>query len=135
MKKGMTLSLLAGLLLIAISCFATGGKSETILHGYVTDAVTKKPVAGVTVSAITSKGTAGTVEVTTDAEGYFHFSQLPSVLVNLQFEKKGYQVCKRSGILVQEKNPLKINVEFAKEGCEQISDDSEYLILHLLEIN
>jgi len=135
MNKGKTLSLMAGLLLIALSSLATGGKTETLLHGYVTDAVTKKPVQGVTVSAMTSKGTASPVEVVTDADGYFHFSQLPAQLVNLQFEKKGYQVCRRSGVLVQEKNSIKINVEFSREDGEQLSDDSEYLILHLLEIN
>jgi hypothetical protein len=74
MKK-IKAPLLLGLLLavgIWSKANTNGGKSEICLHGYVTDAVTKKPVQGVTVSAVIP-GLNISKEVTTDAEGYFSF--------------------------------------------------------------
>ena len=111
-----------------------GGKSEICLHGYVTDAVTKKPVKGVTVSAVVP-GLNISKEVITDAEGYFSFSQLCGNQVNIQFEKKGYQSYKKSNVSVKEKASVRVNVEFLPEDGEGNTDENDYPLLRILQMN
>ncbi len=116
---------------LALCAKAGTGKVEGVLNGYVTDAVTKKPLPGVTVSA-TVPGTGNLTEVLTDADGYFRFSQLPGSQVTIQFDKKGYQSCKRPNITVREKT-VKLNVEFLPDEMDSESDNSEFPILRLLQ--
>jgi hypothetical protein len=117
---------------LALCAKAGTGKLEGILNGYVTDAITKKPLSGVIVSAIVP-GSSSQTEVLTDADGYFRFAQLPASQVTIQFDKKGYQSYKRPNVTVREKTSLKLNVEFLPEEEDSQSDNSEYPILHLLE--
>jgi hypothetical protein len=117
---------------VALCAKAGTGKLEGILNGYVTDAVTKKPLPGVMVSA-TIPGSSGQTEVLTDADGYFRFAQLPGSQVTIQFDKKGYQSYKRPNVNVREKTSIKVNLEFVPEELDSESDHSEYPILHLLE--
>src|ERR1700743_1256625 len=113
---------------LAIAAKAGTGKLEGILNGYVTDAVTKKPLPGVTVSAIVP-GTNSYSEVLTDADGYFRFIQLPGSQVTVQFDKKGYQSCKRPNVVLREKAPIKLNVEFLPDDLESGPDDLDYPVL------
>jgi hypothetical protein len=114
-------------------CVKAGtGKLEGVLHGYVTDAVTKKPLSGVTVSAIVP-GTNNLKEVQTDSDGYFRFSQLPVTQVTVQFDKKGYQSAKRPNVAIREKTSVKLSVEFLPEDVGSSSDNSDYPILRLLD--
>ena len=117
---------------LALWARAGTGRIEGILHGYVTDAVTKKPLSGVTVSAMVP-GTNNSKEVTTDADGYFRFAQLPASQVTVQFDKKGYQSFKRPNITVKERTSVKLNIEFLPEEIGADSDNSEYPILRLLQ--
>ncbi len=117
---------------LALAAKAGTGKVEGILNGYVTDAVTKKPLSGVTVSA-TVPGTGNLTEVLTDADGYFRFAQLPASQVTVQFDKKGYQSYKRPNVTIREKTSIKLNIEFLPEEMESESDNSEYPILRLLQ--
>ena len=117
---------------LALCARADSGKLEGILHGYVTDAVTKKPLPGVTVSAMIP-GTDISKEVTTDADGYFHFTQLPSNQVTVQFDKKGYQSCKKPNVTVKEKTSTKLNVECMPDAIDADSDNSEYPVLRLMQ--
>lgn len=125
--------LLLALLIIplALSVKAETGKVEGILHGYVTDAITKKPLCGVIVSAIVP-GTGSLKEVLTDADGYFRFVQLPASEVTIQFDKKGYQSFKRPNISVKEKTSVKLNVEFTPNDTEAGADNTEYPVLGLM---
>ena len=116
----------------ALCAKAGTGKLEGVLHGYVTDAVTKKPLSGVTVSAIVP-GTNNPKEVQTDSEGYFRFAQLPVAQVTVQFDKKGYQSAKRPNVSIREKTSVKLNVEFLPEEVGSSSDNSDFPILRLLE--
>lgn len=111
---------------------ADNGKIEGILHGYVTDAITKKPLPGVTVSAMVP-GTNNSKEVMTDADGYFRFSQLPASQVTVHFDKKGYQSYKRANVTVKERTSVKLNIEFIPEDLESDSDNAEYPVLRLLQ--
>ena len=136
MKK-IKAPLLLGLLLavgIWSKANTNGGKSEICLHGYVTDAVTKKPVQGVTVSAVIP-GLNISKEVTTDAEGYFSFSQICGNQVNIQFEKKGYQSYKKTNVSVKEKASVKVNIEFLPEAGEGNTDENDYPLLRMLRMN
>jgi len=108
------------------------GKVEGVLHGYVTDAITKKPLPGVTVSALVP-GTNNAREVTTDADGYYRFAQLPASQVTVQFDKKGYQSCKRPNITVKEKSSVKLNLEFLPEELGSDSDNSEYPLMRMMQ--
>ncbi|MBS1917554.1 MAG: carboxypeptidase regulatory-like domain-containing protein [Bacteroidetes bacterium] len=136
MKKNSRKLLLFALVMPMVFLAKAGtGKTDVPLQGYVTDAVTKKPVPGVVVS-IVNNGAIVPKEVTTDADGYFSFTQLPSTLVSIQFEKKGYQSYKKSGVVVtKEKIPVKLNIDFIPEGPNDINDDSEYPLLRMLQTN
>jgi hypothetical protein len=138
MKKYRTFILLSGLLLGSFFARATDGKSvPSQLEGYVKDAVTRKPVAGVLVCAV-APGANQSKEAITDADGYFRFAELPSLQVNLHFGKKGYQPCKRSGVVVREKTTVKIIIDFLREDivtdADSNTDNSEYPLLRMLEI-
>ena len=117
---------------LALWARAGSGKVEGILHGYVTDAVTKKPLSGVTVSAMVP-GTNSSKEVLTDADGYFRFAQLPASQVTVQFDKKGYQSYKRPNVTVKEKTSVKLNIEFLPEDVGSDLEDAEYPVLRLLQ--
>lgn len=119
-------------LALCVKANTGNGKVEGVLHGYVTDAATKKPLSGVTVSALIP-GTNNSREVTTNADGYYRFSQLPAAQVTVQFDKKGYQSCKRPNITVKEKTSVKLNVEFLPEVLGSDSDNSEYPLLRMMQ--
>ena len=93
MKLPKRLLLLAICLPVAVLVQANTGKNEGVVQGQVTDAVTKKPIAGVTVSMTASK--TGEKEVTTDSDGNFRISKLNGGDLTLVFEKKGYKVHRR----------------------------------------
>ena len=116
----------------ALSVKANTGKRDGVLNGYVTDAITKKPLSGVVVSA-SVPGSANTCEVLTDADGYFRFAQLPGSPVTVCFDKKGYQFVKRPNVNVADKVTIKLNIEFQPEEMETESDKSEFPILRLLQ--
>lgn len=135
LEKWLLLLLIFPLVLCA-KANTGNGKVEGVLHGYVTDAVTKKPLSGVTVSALVP-GTNNSREVTTNADGYYRFAQLPAAQVTVQFDKKGYQSCKRPNITVKEKTSIKLNVEFLPEALGSDSDsdidNSEYPLMRLMQ--
>lgn len=126
------------LLLLPVSFLAKAGicigKAEGVLNGYVTDAVTKKPLPGVVVSA-TIPGTNLQQEVLTDSDGYFHFMELPASQMTIEFNKKGYQSAKRPHITIREKTPVKLNVEFLPEGGDGSLPNSELPVLRLLQVS
>jgi hypothetical protein len=130
-KKLLLLLLIVPLVFLAN---ANTGRSESPLQGYVTDAVTKKPVSGVVVSA-SAPGANASREVMTDADGYFSFVQLPLTQLTLQFDKKGYQPCKKAGVVIKEKTYLKINIEFLQEDVVAENGDSEYPLQRMLHMN
>jgi hypothetical protein len=128
------------LFLIPVSFFAgkalgsvgKGDSGPCLIRGQVVDAITKKPVSGVVVSALVS-GTNDPREAVTDNEGYYYFKELPSNHVNLRFEKKGYQQYKYQEVVnITEKKTVKINVEVLPDTAELRPDDSEYPLLRIL---
>ncbi|MDP4130801.1 MAG: carboxypeptidase-like regulatory domain-containing protein [Bacteroidota bacterium] len=133
MRNYINLLFLVVLSFLACNIYARDGKSgPCLIKGQVVDAVTKKPVSGVVVSAIVS-GNVNQKEAITDNEGYYFFEQLPSNHVNLRFEKKGYQKFRYQDVVeTTEKKTVKINVEVHPDASELLPDDSEYPLLRIL---
>ena len=131
-KHLLLILLLVPLAMMARAGTGSTGKLEGVLNGYVTDAVTKKPLSGVIVSAFVP-GTNNSKEVLTDADGYFRFSELPANLVTVAFNKKGYQSCRKPNINVKEKTPVRVNIEFNPEYMDEDSGPGEYPLLRMLD--
>jgi hypothetical protein len=106
--------LLTALLPLSLLAKANGDngnrKAEPVLTGCVSDASTKKPVQGVTVSISTSKGQEKK-EFTTDASGNFKVPQMPVGEVVIILEKKGYKTFRREGVIIKEGVSLKISFD------------------------
>jgi hypothetical protein len=128
---GTPKKLLFSLLLVPLALMAKAntGKIEGVLNGYVTDAVTKKPLSGVIVSAFIA-GTNNTKEVLTDADGYFRFPELPGAQVTVEFNKKGYQSCRKPNISIKEKTPIRVSIEFSPVEAE--GGNNEFPLLRML---
>jgi hypothetical protein len=120
MRLPKHLLLLALSLPVVVFAKANTGKNEGVVQGQVTDAVTKKPIAGVVVSMTTSK-TGGEKEVVTDSDGNFKISKFPGGDVTLVFEKKGYKVHKRD--LVNTKDGLVYKVTLDMIPLDDEADD------------
>jgi len=124
MRGTKVLLLLAVALPLSLLTRANGGakregKSEPALMGSVSDAVTKKPVQGVTVSISGTKGQ-DKKEFTTDAAGNFKVPQMPAGEVVIVLEKKGYKTFRKEGIVIKEGVSLKLNFDISFE-----EDDSD----------
>jgi hypothetical protein len=96
------------------------GKSEPILQGSITDASTKKPVAGVLIS-ICSKNTEKK-EYTTDASGNFKVSQMAAGEVTIILEKKGYKTFRREGVIIKEGLSIKLTFDIKSEDRGEEND-------------
>jgi hypothetical protein len=109
------------------------GKSDPVLHGSITDASTKKPVAGVLVVVYGSKA-ADKREFTTDASGNFKVAQMPSGEVTIILEKKGYKTFRREGVFIKEGLSIKLNFDIRSD---EKGDETEYFhpLMRMLEGN
>lgn len=132
MKISFYLAFFVFTFLVSCGLYASDGKSDPcLIRGQVVDAVTKKPVSGVVVSAVVP-GDPAYKEAVTDVDGYYYFKQLPACHVNLRFEKKGYQKFKYDEVIeIQNKKTVKVNVEVLPDGEIQ-PDDLEYPLLRIL---
>ena len=102
------------------------GKSEPVLHGNITDATTKKPVAGVLISIC---GSRILEKFTTDASGNFKISQMPSGEVTIILEKKGYKTFRRERVLIKEGLSLKLDLDLKSQARNEDSDYFHPLML------
>ena len=109
------------------------GKSEPVLHGNITDASTKKPVAGVLVVVLGARNS-DKREYTSDASGNFKVNQMPSGEVTIVLEKKGYKSYRREGVIIKEGLSLKLNMDLK---AEDRGEDSDYFhpMMRMMEFN
>jgi hypothetical protein len=129
MRLPKHLLLLALSLPVVVFAKANTGKNEGVVQGQVTDAVTKKPIAGVTVSmTVTKSGTEK--EVLTDSDGNFKISKLPGGDVSLVFEKKGYKVQKRDLINTKDGSVYKVVLDLIPLD-DQADDGYEHPLLRM----
>lgn len=119
MKLPKHLLLLALSLTVMLFAKANTGKNEGVVQGQVTDAVTKKPIPGVTISMTASK--TGEKEVTTDSDGNFRINKLNGGDLTLVFEKKGYKVHRRE--LVNTKDGMVYKVVLDMIPVDEDDDD------------
>src|SRR5450432_1658778 len=117
MKYSFYLIFFVFVCLISCGLYASDCKTDLCrIKGQVVDAITKKPVSGVLVSAVIP-GDTESQDVLTDVDGYYYFKQLPASKVNLRFEKKGYQKYKYQEVIeTTEKKTVKVNVEFLPDN-------------------
>ncbi|RYY29798.1 MAG: carboxypeptidase regulatory-like domain-containing protein [Chitinophagaceae bacterium] len=104
------------------------GKVQPPLQGNITDATTKKPVAGVLVSICGTKGSEKKA-VTTDATGNFIVPQVSYGEVTIVLEKKGYKTFRREGVVLKQGNPLTLNLDLKSEGRSGDADFFHPLML------
>ena len=126
MRGKKTYLLLAALLPLSLLTKANGDNgnrksTEPVLQGCVSDAATKKPVQGVTISISTPKGQEKK-EFTTDASGNFKVPQMPVGEVIIILEKKGYKTTRREGIIIKEGVSLKMAFDMINIVVEDESD-------------
>jgi len=130
LKVLLVLAVLLPLSLLTRANGAKGdGKTEPALMGSVSDAATKKPVQGVTVSISTVKGQEKR-EFTTDASGNFKVPQMPAGEVVIVLEKKGYKTYRKEGIIIKEGVSLKLNFDITS-----VEDDGDVFhpLMRMLE--
>jgi hypothetical protein len=130
MRLPKHLLLLALSLPVALLAKANTGKNEGVVQGQVTDAVTKKPIAGVVVSmTVTKSGTEK--EVMTDSDGNFKISKLPGGDVTLIFEKKGYKLHKRDLTNTKDGQVYKVTLDLIPIDDEEADDGYEHPLLRM----
>ena len=125
--------LLVALLPLSNCVFANqdgDGTKESIITGSVSDAVSKKPVKGVTIS-IASKDKVEKL-VTTDASGQFIIPKLPAGEVTIILEKKGYKTYRKEKFVIKEGTQVKIRVDMSNEK-EHEDVNLFYPLLRMME--
>jgi hypothetical protein len=130
MKSSKKALLLAALLPITVLLKANTGKNEGVVQGQVTDAVTKKPIAGVVVSMTGSKMN-NEKEVTTDSDGYFKISKLPGGDFTITLEKKGYKIHRKELVNTKEGMVYRVVVDLLPKEEEDEGEDSAHPLLRL----
>jgi len=90
------------------------GTNNPVLIGSVSDALSKKPVKGVTICIQTAKDR-NCKSFTTDAFGKFSIPKLPSGEVTIVLEKKGYKTYRKEKIIVKEGTQMKLNFDISND--------------------
>jgi len=121
MRTFKSLILLVSFLACSLLLKANSGEKdkkklpEGLLHGYIVDAETKKPVSGVSIS-LSSNKMPSEKEVVSDAAGYFNFGKIPAGDLTVIFEKKGYKFYKKDAMPLKEGTTIKMAVEVEPEN-------------------
>jgi len=113
-KKLLVILTLLPLALVTKANYGKEGKVEPALQGSVSDAATRKPLQGVTIS-ITSSKMHGEKEFVTDASGSFKASEIPAGEVTIILEKKGYKTYRRQGVIIKDGISIKLNFDIKSE--------------------
>lgn len=92
------------------------GTKDPALSGSVSDASSKKPVKGVTVSVVAKDGIE---KLTTDASGKFIIPKLSAGEVTIVLEKKGYKTYRREKVVVKEGSQMKLNFDISNLQQEE----------------
>jgi len=130
MKLPKKILLLAVCMPVVLVLKANTGKNEGVVQGQVTDAVTKKPIAGVVISMTGSKLN-NEKEVTTDSDGYFKISKLPGGDLTILFEKKGYKVHRKELVNTKEGMVYRVTLDMVPQDDDDDAEDTSHPLLRL----
>lgn len=93
---------------------------ESSVNGIVIDSKTKKPIAGVLVSAMAAK-MQNEKEVNSNSQGSFKIESVPVTDLYITFEKKGYKTIKKEAAKLKEGELMKLVIELVP----LVNDDEE----------
>ncbi|MEP7256809.1 MAG: carboxypeptidase-like regulatory domain-containing protein [Flavitalea sp.] len=123
------------IVLFPLSCIVRGnnggnGEKNPIILGFVSDALSRKPVKGVTISFTSTKDKVE--KFVTDANGNFSVPQLPAGEVTIILEKKGYKTYRREKLLLKEGMQVKLNFDISND---ETADDNKVFhpLLRMME--
>lgn len=121
------------IVLFPLSCIVRGnnGEKNPIIQGSVSDALSKKPVKGVTISFTSTKDKVEKLFITDD-NGNFIVPQLPAGEVTIILEKKGYKTFRREKLVLKEGMQVKLNFDISNE---ETPDDNKVFhpLLRMME--
>jgi hypothetical protein len=102
-----------------------------MISGSVSDASSKKPVKGVTISITSMKDKVGKF-VTTDASGQFRIPRFPAGEVTIILEKKGYKTFRKEKFVIKEGMQVQLKLDISNE---KRTEDSNLLhpLLRIME--
>jgi hypothetical protein len=116
MQRLKILILLSGMFSLSNCVFANqdGDGTTPVLSGSVSDAFSKKPVKGVTISITSSTDRIGKV-FTTDESGQFAIPKLPAGEVTIILEKKGYKTYRKEKLILKEGMQVKLKFDMSND--------------------
>ncbi len=94
------------------------GTNDPILIGSVSDALSKKPLKGVTIFVTSSKNRVEK-SFTTDENGNFTVPKFMEGEVTIVLEKKGYRTYRREKLILKEGQQVKLNIGISNEESEE----------------
>lgn len=89
-------------------------QKQPVISGFVSDALSRKPVGGVTIS-VTSVKDKIEKTIITDAAGKFILPKLPAGEVTIILEKKGYKTYRKDKIVLKEGMQVKLNFDISND--------------------
>jgi TonB family protein len=107
----MTRAFLALALALPLTAFAQSSAPQGSLMGVVLDAATQRPLEGATVTARGAQ-LVGEQSATTDANGFFEMTMLPTGIYSLTVSRDGYRTFEPGGLDIRNKRVrVKLSIE------------------------
>jgi hypothetical protein len=106
-----------------------GDGTDPVVVGSVSDALSKKPMKGVTISILSAKDRISKC-FTTDAAGKFSMPKLPAGEVTITLEKKGY---KKEKIVLKDGSQVKLNFDMKNEPVAEEDDNLFHPLLRIMQ--
>jgi hypothetical protein len=122
MKKILFAAILTFIAQLSFASTGSNSNSSASVSGTVVDATTKKPLADVTVVAVTANQKSEVV--TTNALGQFKISSLAQGTYTIRLAKDDYKSAEKKDVVVKPENSTKVTVEMIAEELETSSHRS-----------
>jgi len=133
MKQFKTSLLLLALLALTYCASANGGENgaaDPPLLGFVSDAISKKPLKGVTI-LVTTCGSKIEKAYTTDDCGQFRIPRLGCNELTVVLEKKGYKTVRKEKIIMRDGMQLVLNFDILNE--EKLDENIFHPLLRMMD--
>jgi len=133
MKQFKTSLLLLALLALTYCASANGGENgaaDPTLLGFVSDAISKKPLKGVTI-LVTTCGSKIEKSYTTDDCGKFRIPMMGCNELTVVLEKKGYKTVRKEKIIMRDGMQLVLNFDILNE--EKLDENIFHPLLRMMD--